>query len=77
MLRCRPGRTTSRSSFLPVQKLGLRGLRWLSCPPTPLRVPVWTRCEFTSKLTEHTHTDVADKVKFTETDRNAPTRDYS
>lgn len=61
----------------PVQKLGQRGLHWLARPPTLPRDPVWTRCAFTCKLTEHTHADVADKLKFTETDRNAPTWDYS
>lgn len=33
--------------------------------------------DFISKLTKCKHSHVADKVKFIETDRNAPTQDYS
>lgn len=33
--------------------------------------------EFPSNLTKHKHPDIADKLKFIETDKNAPTQDYS
>lgn len=70
----RTGPAHSRSTSLPHTE----DLKALHLPTLSSRDRLWTWAgEFTSKVTKDKHSDVADKLKFIETDRNVPTQDYS
>lgn len=73
----RTARVTVRPTSLPCADAWAEGLT-LCATVLLSRDHVWTwPSECTSKLTKYKHADTADKLKFIETDKNAPTQDYS